>query len=124
MTNDDRVDGYFDWVTRAYEDEDVWTAQVARINALAEYCSHQGIQLDVVVFPLFNSWGDAYPFAQAHDRVARAFEAVGVRVLDLRPVYAGLTSAKLVVSRFDAHPNERAHELAADAVVERFFAPE
>jgi len=122
MASDTRVDGYFDWVTRAYEDEEIWDAQERRIAELGAYCKKAGIALDVVVFPLFNSWGDGYPFDRAHDRVAEAFEAAGARVLDLRPTYAGIDSSELVVNRYDAHPNERAHGLAADAIVERFFA--
>jgi hypothetical protein len=124
MASDDRVDGYFDWVTRAYDDEELWRKQAERIGELGAFCAEEGIALDVVVFPLFNSWGEGYPFDRAHDHVVTAFEAAGARVLDLRPIYAGLSSEELVVNRFDAHPNERAHGLAADAIVETFFPVE
>ncbi len=122
MTRDARVDGYFDWVTRAYEDDDIWSRQEQRIRALGAYCGEAGIALDVVVFPLFNSWGGDYPFDPAHDRVVAAFESTGARVLDLRASYEGIAGSDLVVNRYDAHPNERAHGLAADAIIERFFS--
>jgi hypothetical protein len=39
-----------------------------------------------------------------------------VPVLDLRPVLESHAGEGLTVNRFDAHPNERAHALAAAAI--------
>jgi hypothetical protein len=41
---------------------------------------------------------------------------MGVPHLDLLPVYVDYADAELVVNRFDAHPNEFAHSLAAEAI--------
>jgi len=37
-------------------------------------------------------------------------------VLDLEPVLRAHASENLMVSRFDGHPNERAHAIAAEAI--------
>ncbi len=121
LARDTRVDGYYGWVTRAYEDEAVWARQAARIRALGDYCRTQGIRFDAVVFPLFDSWGDGYAFDAAHDRVVAAFQSAGARVLDLRATYRGIPGRELVANRYDAHPNPRAHELAARAILAAFF---
>ncbi|MEI6784577.1 MAG: hypothetical protein WCQ21_27100 [Verrucomicrobiota bacterium] len=40
--------------------------------------------------------------------------------LDLLPVYAGLPPGQLTVNHYDAHPNEGANKLAAEAI-DRWF---
>jgi hypothetical protein len=45
----------------------------------------------------------------------------GIPCLDLLPVLEPHASEKLTVNIFDAHPNERAHELAADAIADRLL---
>jgi hypothetical protein len=89
---------------------------------MAELCRASSVRLDVVVFPFFSQWGDGYPYDACHDRVAEAWRALGVDVVDLRDAYRGTASSDLVVNRYDAHPNERALEIAARVVVERLFA--
>jgi hypothetical protein len=39
-----------------------------------------------------------------------------IPVLDLEPTFRTHAGENLVVSRFDAHPNERAHAIAAEAI--------
>lgn len=119
--SDPRIAGYFEWVETAYRDGEIWSRQAARFAELAEYCRRQRIRLDVVVYPLFGCWGPGYPFDEAHDRVREAWNAVGVRVVDLRETYRGLDAAELVANRFDAHPNAYANELAARTVLTELF---
>lgn len=49
-------------------------------------------------------------------RVYAHFSSHHIPVLDLEPILAPHVSEGLTVSRFDAHPNERAYELAAEAI--------
>ena len=51
-----------------------------------------------------------------------AWKALGVTAIDLRDVYRGIPASDLVVNRFDSHPNERAHRIAAQAVLDRLFS--
>jgi hypothetical protein len=105
----------------AYRDEAVWARQRGRFLRIAQVCRAGGAPLDVVVFPFFSDWGPTYRFDECHERVVAAWRDLGVKVLDLRDAYEGAPGADLVVSRFDGHPNERAHDLAARAVLERVF---
>jgi hypothetical protein len=41
---------------------------------------------------------------------------LGVPQLDLLSVYEGLPSSQVTVNRYDAHPNECANQLAAEAI--------
>ena len=69
------------------------------------------------VFPFLDRLDD-YPFASAH-RALRTFAAQeGIPFCDLLPTYIEHREEDLVVNAFDAHPNERAHALAAEAILE------
>ncbi len=122
LSQDRRVSGYFDWVERAYSDPTIWGEQASRLREIASVCRREEIEFDVVVFPFLNTWGADYPFDAAHDRLTELLDEISVRTLDLRSVYAGRDGAELAVSRYDAHPNELAHALAADEVLTRLFA--
>jgi hypothetical protein len=121
LADDPHVKGYFDWVKEAYDDPKVFGAQCDRFRIIADTCARAGMRLDVVVFPMFSMWGEPYPLASCHDRVALAWRRLGVEALDLREAYAGLPGSELVVNRFDAHPNARAHEIAARTILDRLF---
>jgi hypothetical protein len=121
VSGDARVRDYFAWEKEAYEDPAIWGRQRDRFRRIAESCRESAIRLHVVVFPLFSQWGEGYSFDGCHDRIAEAWRSLGVDVVDLREAYRGVSGSDLVVNRFDAHPNERAHEIAADAILERAF---
>ncbi len=113
---------YFDLLDRLHRDDASWAVQKARFVELQRVVTGGGARLDVVVFPLFSHWGDDYPFDAWHERVARAWADLGVEVLDLRAAYAGHDGADLRVGMLDAHPNERAHAVAAEAILARWFS--
>jgi lysophospholipase L1-like esterase len=121
LRDDPRVRGYFDWEKEVYDDPRIFAAQAERFRHIAETCRRGSIRLDVVVFPFFSDWGAGYRFDSCHDRVAAAWKAAGVGVVDLRAAYRGIAGADLVVNRYDAHPNERAHEIAARTILDRVF---
>ena len=121
LRSEPRVKGYFDWELEAYQDPKIWNAQCERFRRIAETCSKSGIRLDVVVFPFFADWGENYRFGICHDRVAQAWKKLGVDAIDLRDAYRGIPGSDLAVNRFDAHPNERAHAMAAQTLLDRLF---
>jgi hypothetical protein len=121
LADDPRAAGHFGAQIDAYDDPTIWAAQRGQFRRIAERCRASSIRLHVVVFPFFHAWGPQYPFDGCHDRVVEAWTSLGVDVLDLREAFRGTPAADLVVGRFDAHPNERAHEIAARAVLEHAF---
>jgi hypothetical protein len=121
LARDPRVQGYFDWAVRAYEDPAIFDRQRARFRRIADTCRRASMRLDVIVFPMFSQWGEEYRFGGCHDRVVAAWKDLGVNAIDLRDAYRGLDGSDLAVNRLDGHPNERAHEIAAKTVLERAF---
>jgi hypothetical protein len=118
---DPKVRGYFDWEKEAYEDPRIWDQQCAQFRRMKDFCDAAKIRLDVVVFPFFAQWGEKYEFDSCHERVAQAWKRLGVDVVDLREAYRGIPASELVVGRFDGHPNERAHAIAARVILDRVF---
>jgi hypothetical protein len=109
------VVGYFDWLADAYRGE-IWTRQQAQLDAVRQWCRENRCDLVVVVFPFLHQLDADYPFAQAHRALGEYFSLHGVPYLDLLETMMNHRAEGLVVNRFDAHPNERAHALAADAI--------
>ena len=72
--------------------------------------------------PAADTGGEKYQAKTLHAALARFFEVSGVPVVDLLPVLAGHDPAELVVSHHDAHPNEQAHALFAEAIRQAFYA--
>lgn len=75
----------------------------------------------VVTFPFVNAVGPNYPYSAIHKQLDDFWKAENVPHLDLLSVYNNEVGSKLTVSRFDAHPNEYAHQLATGAI-EKFIA--
>jgi hypothetical protein len=87
------------------------------IDRLHGLCRSHNVELRVVIFPFLHNLGPDYPFAAAHRRIATHCRDTEIPVLDLRPVLEPHRAEGLMVNRFDSHPNERAHALAAQEVV-------
>lgn len=85
-----------------------------------QYAEDHGIPFVLVIFPVFDSQMDeSYPYHELHETVLAAAEELGIRAFDLRETYGGVDAQRLAVTPFiDAHPNELAHRLAADAIVQ------
>lgn len=110
-----RIGGYYSYLQDSYGSI-AWYKMQARLDDLRRLCAHSRMQLRIVVFPFLHNLGPDYPFAQAHRQIVEYCEQHKIPVLDLQPVLAPYVARGLTVSRFDAHPNERAHALAADAI--------
>jgi hypothetical protein len=82
-----------------------------------------GAEFCVVTFPFLHAIGKDYPYKGIHQQLDNMWKELEVPHLDLLPVFADQPPSELVVSTRDAHPNERSHALAADAITE-FLAQE
>jgi hypothetical protein len=107
---------YFDFVRDAYTGP-IWQLQRFRLQTIREDVRRRGGRLLVVTFPLMHSLGPDYEFADIHRQLELTWREWNAPHLDLLGVYEDMDSADVVVNRYDAHPNERAHRLAADAIV-------
>jgi len=114
------VRNYFSFVREAYQGE-IWERQKMRLREFQAAVEARGGKLAVVTFPFLDALGPDYPYKGVHEELSRFWQEQGVPHLDLLPVYAGLSPRELVVNAHDAHPNERANRLAAEALEEFLF---
>jgi hypothetical protein len=111
---------YYGFIGDGYRGQ-VWEQETKQLRQLRDLIQSHGGKLMVVTFPFVNAIGPNYPFADIHRKLDDFWKAEGVPHLDLLSVYKNEVGAKLTVNRFDAHPNEYAHQLATDAI-EKFVA--
>jgi lysophospholipase L1-like esterase len=100
-----------------------WSEQARRLQMLAKLVRMRKARLWAVTFPFPQTLGPSDPFAPAYARLDELWRKLRVPHLDLRTALAGVDPAELVVNPDDAHPNERAHALAAAAIVEFLRQP-
>ena len=106
---------YFEFVRRDYEGP-VWERQKHRLESLRGMVRARGGKLLVVTFPFLHALGTDYQFIETHERIDRFWRELNVPYLDLLDTYRGGSPDELTVNPFDAHPNERAHRMAAEAI--------
>ena len=112
---DPYLGNYCSFVREAYSGA-VWEQQKERLKVFRDLVQARGGHLAVVTFPLLNALGPNYEYRFIHDKLDQAWRELDVPQLDLLPVYEGLAPIQVTVNRFDAHPNERANQLAAEAI--------
>ena len=113
---DPDVANYFQFVRDNYKGP-VWRTQRARLISLKEAIEKYGGRLTVVTFPFMHELGEAYSYRDVHDQLGQLWDELGVAHLDLLQAFEPYRAAEMVVNRYDAHPNEQAHAIAADAIV-------
>ncbi len=95
-----------------------WQAHRRTVGRLARSAARLGVPLQVVIWPhLAFSLDEKYPFRDIHSRLRALFAEQHLPALDLLEVFAGRDHDRLqAVPRYDPHPSEIAHRLAAEAV--------
>lgn len=113
------LEDYPAWLERTFRDPQgrPWRRAEAAFRAFVGACREHGVPLLVVLFPfLTGDPPDEVPAAYLMDRMRALCRDLGVRCLDLRPLFAGRSAAALRVNRFDGHPGPEAHRAAAEAL--------
>jgi hypothetical protein len=109
------VRDYFAFVNAGYRGE-YWAKQQARLRELRDLVQSHGGHLSVVTFPFLHALGTNYGYGFVHEELTQMWRDLHVSHLDLLPIYAGHNSSELTVNAHDAHPNELANRLAAEAI--------
>jgi lysophospholipase L1-like esterase len=107
---------YGEYLHGLYRDEATWARFAGHARGLVADARVRGVPVAVVVFPMLGGGPGAYPFEDEHRRVVALFREAGATVVDLLEVYADGDPGTLTVSPSDAHPNETAHRVAAEAI--------
>jgi lysophospholipase L1-like esterase len=106
---------YFESLAQAYNGEP-WNGLRAKLAQLRRECAENNVDFRMVIFPFVQSLGKDDIFRDARAKIVGFCKSEKVPMLDLQPILNEHTGEKLEVSRFDAHPNERAHAIAAEAI--------
>jgi lysophospholipase L1-like esterase len=116
------VRGYQAWLAAGYADPRVWEMQVKRLRWLTAMCRDRGVALRVVILPYIRVDDTQLDRKAIHKQLRTTLEAMNVEVVDLLPTIADKDWRDLIVNRNDAHPNETAHALFADAIWQAIYA--
>ena len=103
---------YFEELQAAYSGP-IFERHKIALTAMRNMTFVRGGRLLVVTFPFLHA---PLQFKSAHERMAGFWAENGVPHLDLLPVFSNLPPATITVNSRDAHPNEHAHALAAEAI--------
>jgi len=109
------VSNYYGFLRTAYDGK-MCENHRQRLVRLKELVEANGGHLLVTTFPFLHAVGSGYPYRPVHAKLDALWKELGVPHLDLLDVYGTLPSRSITVNGFDAHPNERAHRLAATAI--------
>ncbi len=112
---DPEISRYYHFVIGAY-DGPQWETQQARLRAMADIVRQGGGRFLVVTFPFLHGMGADYEYTSIHDRLDGFFDDIRVPHLDLLSVYSTHPTRELIVNSRDPHPNEGAHQMAAEAI--------
>ena len=94
-----------------------WESQQQRLATLHDTIESFSGSLLVVTVPHLYALGEDYPYQVIHELLGQYWARRGVPHLDLLPVFADKRSADLVLGDGRVFPNEKSHQLAADAIL-------
>jgi hypothetical protein len=115
------VANYHDWLADGFADLQTWQRHQQQLGEILSYCRDHQTTLRIVLLPFLRTSGDRFKTPTLHATLRRFFEANGVPVVDFHTVTKDIPPEELIVNRQDAHPNERAHALFAEAIWESFY---
>jgi len=112
---------YFDWVADGFASETVWREHQNDLGSIIQQCREKNATFRAVLLPFILTGGTRFDARAVHQRLRNFFELNHVPVADLLPVIEGRNPKNLVVNGHDAHPNELANELFAEAIWKAFY---
>lgn len=108
------VTKYYDFVKQGYAGE-AWHRQEELLQTMVEFLRSRNCRLAVVTFPFLHNLPDK-DMATIHRQLTAFWNKQQIPHLDLRPIFLQHVGEDLVVNQYDAHPNEHAHRIAAEAM--------
>ncbi|MHC4878200.1 MAG: SGNH/GDSL hydrolase family protein [Planctomycetota bacterium] len=114
------VKDYYGYV-REFYDGAAWGRFVALLQGVREVCRERDVDFTIVVFPFLHNLGPDYPFREIHAQIRRGCDDLQIRCVDLEPALNQHSDETLTVNPFDAHPNELAHSIVADALLKQLI---
>jgi hypothetical protein len=122
QSHNPKIQGIFHELAEGYESPK-WELQADHLRQLQGIIESHGAKLLVVTFPDLHALGKDYCFQKGHERLSEFWKTERIPYLDLLPFFQDRDPRQVTVNRHDAHPNEFAHRIAADAI-DKFLIPE
>jgi GDSL-like Lipase/Acylhydrolase family len=94
-----------------YMDKGLLAQHASDLRRFTDLAGRGGALVGIVPFP--RMWGDRGHY----ERLVKAVKRAGAPVWPIARAFAGYELSSLWVSRFDTHPNELAHRIAAQATL-------
>jgi len=106
------------WYAQMYAEpnREGWARTRSHLREMDRRMRERGGRLLVADWPVLLADASADPLAPAHDAIARACAAAGIAHHDLRAALSGRPAEALWVHPLDQHPNDVAHQLAAQSL--------
>lgn len=105
-----------------YKNQEVLQKHKQDIAGFINDLAREDKKIVVIIFPFVHLVGQNYPAENIHEEMGEFFKANGAQVIDLLPNLRNKDPKQLIASRFDPHPNERVHSLAAQKLFEKISA--
>lgn len=102
----------------AYKDPENFSRHKDAVISFINQLKKENRKIVVIVFP-FMAFLPDYPAYDIHKRMSKIFKKEGLEPIDLLDDLKNKQSKDLVVSRYDYHPNQFVHNLAAERLYER-----
>jgi hypothetical protein len=106
---------HWNWQKSLYDDPVAWNVHQDDLRGVIRWCSEQGVDLFVVVFPNLLAVEESRPMTS---KVVNLFRANGVPVLDVAAMVENDDPRSLVVNRLDPHPSVELHRRIAAELYE------
>ncbi len=108
-----------------YRDEDPrWVACENSLQRMGRIGSENGLPVYLFFHPVLYNLKEGYLFRDIHNKVIETAARCGIIAYDLLDVFEGQDARTLWVHPQDMHPNEIAHEMAAEYVASRLYQKE
>ncbi len=110
---------YTAYYASLYEGPD-WKNCLRHLKRFRDLALARSIPMVLLLFPIFDSpMDDSYSHRALHDKMREVGQSLEVPVLDLLEAYRDVDVYRLAVVPYtDAHPNELAHRIAADTILD------
>ena len=109
-------------------DSQGWSACRSALGEMAASARRRGVPMLVALFPLFvdDLSERGYPYLEVHEKIRGAAEAVGLPLVDLRPVFAARDphGRSWWAHASDWHPSVEGHRVAGKALASEILARE
>ncbi|MEM3127233.1 MAG: SGNH/GDSL hydrolase family protein [Candidatus Woesearchaeota archaeon] len=104
---------YVDYLNSLYKDKKQLEDHKKSFNEIVDLTEQRNASVVVLIFPVITDFSN-YPLSNLHNQVKSIAKERNVCVIDFLEVFKDQDPKSLLVSSFDSHMNEKAHEIVGE----------